>query len=103
MLTVGLYEWKTTIVYTILIIMFKKILKTAEAEILKIFKNIQPQPKILDVFMKARVKPAGDSSKQRSTSPPCVTLQAESHIATKNVGGGGYSLYSDDRDDRRIF
>ena len=26
-----------------------------------------------------------------------------SHVPFKGGGGGGYSLYSDDRDDRRIF
>ena len=36
--------------------MFKKILRTFEAEILKIFKNIQPQPKIRRSYKK-RVYP----------------------------------------------
>ena len=42
---VGLYELKITTANPILTIMFKNILRTFEAEILKIFKNIQPQPK----------------------------------------------------------
>ena len=45
MLSVGLCKWKTTNVYPILIIMFKSVLRTFEAEILKIFKNIQSRPK----------------------------------------------------------
>ena len=39
-LPVGLYEWKTTIVHLILAIMFKNILRTFEAEILKLFNPI---------------------------------------------------------------
>ena len=44
-LPVGLCERKSTNVHPILTVMFKIILRTFEAEILKIFKNIQPQPK----------------------------------------------------------
>ena len=43
MIPVGLYEWKITTVLPILTIMFRNILRTFEAEIIKIFKNIQPQ------------------------------------------------------------
>ena len=43
-LPVGLYEWKITPAHPLPTIMFKNILRTFEAEILKIFKNIQPQP-----------------------------------------------------------
>ena len=39
-LPVGLYEWKTTIVHLILTIMFKNILGTFEAEILKLFNSV---------------------------------------------------------------
>ena len=45
MLLVGLYEWKITNEHPILTIMFKNPLTTSEANILKIFKDIQPQPK----------------------------------------------------------
>ena len=45
MLPVGLCEWKTTNVHPILTIMFKSVLRTFEAEMLKIFKNIQSWPK----------------------------------------------------------
>ena len=37
--------WRITTAHPILTIIFKNILRTFEAEILKIFKNIQPQPK----------------------------------------------------------
>ena len=42
---VGLCEWKITNVHSILTIILKNILRTFEAEILKIFKNIQSQSK----------------------------------------------------------
>ena len=45
MLPVGLSKRKTTNVHPILTIMFKIVLRTFEAEILKIFKNIQSWPK----------------------------------------------------------
>ena len=45
MLSVGLWKWKTTNVYPILTIMFESVLRTFEAEILKIFKSIQSRPK----------------------------------------------------------
>ena len=45
MLPVGLYEWKITAAHPILIIVSKNNLRTFEAVFLKIFKNIQPQPK----------------------------------------------------------
>ena len=35
--------------------MFKKVLRTSEAEMLKIFKNIQPQPKIRRSYRKESV------------------------------------------------
>ena len=38
MFPVGLYEWKITNVHAILTFIFKNVLKTFEAEILKIFK-----------------------------------------------------------------
>ena len=41
---VGLYEWKLTTTHPILTIMFKNILRTFEAEILKMFKFIQSHP-----------------------------------------------------------
>ena len=41
-LPVGLYERKITTANPILTIMFKNILRTFEAEILKVFKSIQP-------------------------------------------------------------
>ena len=41
----GLCEWKITNLHPILTIIFQNILRTFEAEILKIFKIIQPQPK----------------------------------------------------------
>ena len=44
-LPVGLHKWKITTTRSILTIKFKNILRTFQAEILKIFKNIQPQPK----------------------------------------------------------
>ena len=44
MLPVGLCEWKTTTAHPILTNMFRNVLRTFEAaEILKIFKNFQPQ------------------------------------------------------------
>ena len=43
MFPVGLCEWKITDVHPTLTIMFKEFLRTFEAEILKIFKNIPPQ------------------------------------------------------------
>ena len=46
-LPIGLCEWKISTVRPILTIMFKKVLRTFEAEILKTFKNILPQPKNL--------------------------------------------------------
>ena len=46
MLPVGLYDWKTTTAHPILTFMLKNILRTFEAEILKVFKNVQPQPQI---------------------------------------------------------
>ena len=45
MLPVVLCDWKITTANPTLTIMFKIILRTFEAEILKIFKNIQPQLK----------------------------------------------------------
>ena len=45
MLPVGLYEWKIKNEYPVLTIVFKNPLRTFEANILKIFKDIQPQPK----------------------------------------------------------
>ena len=42
-LPVGLCEWKITTAQPILTIMFKNVLRTLEAEILRITKNIQPQ------------------------------------------------------------
>ena len=46
MLPGGLCKWKITNVHPILTIMFKpNTLRPFEAEILKIFKNIQPQSK----------------------------------------------------------
>ena len=45
MLPVGLCKLKIPKVHPILIIMFKNILRTFQAEILKIFKNIQPHSK----------------------------------------------------------
>ena len=47
-LPVGLYEWKTTSAHPIPTIMFENILRTFEAEILKIVKNIQPQSQNLN-------------------------------------------------------
>ena len=44
-LPVGLYEWKVTTAQPVLSIMLKNVLRTCEAEIPKILKNIQPQPK----------------------------------------------------------
>ena len=41
----GLYESKTINVHQVLAIICKNISRIFEAEILKIFKNIQPQPK----------------------------------------------------------
>ena len=42
----GLSEWKITNIHQILTIMFENVLRaTEDDEILKIFKNIQPQPK----------------------------------------------------------
>ena len=41
-LPVGLYERKITTANPILTILFKNILRTFEAEILKVFKSIQP-------------------------------------------------------------
>ena len=38
---VGLCEWKITIIHPILTIVFQNVLRTFEAESLKIFKNIQ--------------------------------------------------------------
>ena len=52
MLPVGLYEWKIITAHPILTVMFKNILRTFEAEILKIFKNIQSQSIKLDVLTK---------------------------------------------------
>ena len=52
MLLVGLYEWKIITAHPILTVMFKNILRTSEAEILKIFKNIQSQSIKLDVLTK---------------------------------------------------
>ena len=46
MLPVGLCECKISTAHPILTIMFKNILRTFEAEILKILKSIQPQPKL---------------------------------------------------------
>ena len=45
MLPVDFYEWKVTTADSKLEIVFKNILRTFEAEILEMFKNIQPQPK----------------------------------------------------------
>ena len=45
MLPVDLYKWKITSAHPTLTIMFKNVLRTFEAEILKIFQNVQPQPK----------------------------------------------------------
>ena len=45
MLPVGLCKWKTTNVHPMLTIMFKRVLRTFKAEILKIFKNIQSRYK----------------------------------------------------------
>ena len=42
LLPVGLYEWKITPAHPQPTIMFKNILRTFEAETLKIVKNIQP-------------------------------------------------------------
>ena len=45
-LPVGLYgEWKIIAAHPILTITLRNILRAFEAEILKIFKNIEPQPK----------------------------------------------------------
>ena len=44
MLPVGLNEWKITNEHPVLTIMFKNPLRTFEANNLKIFKDIQPQP-----------------------------------------------------------
>ena len=52
MLPVGLYEWKIITAHPILTVMFENILRTFEAEILKIFKNIQSQSIKLDVLTK---------------------------------------------------
>ena len=48
-LPVGLYEWKVTTAYPMLTIMFKNILRTFEAEILKICKNNSASAQKLDV------------------------------------------------------
>ena len=45
MLPVDFYESKITTAHSKLEIVFKNILRTFEAEILEMFKNIQPQPK----------------------------------------------------------
>ena len=45
MLSVGFCQWKQTGAHPTLRIMFKNVLRTSEAEILKILKNIQTQPK----------------------------------------------------------
>ena len=42
---VGLYDWKTTTAHPTVTFMFQNILRTFEAELLQIFKNIQPQLK----------------------------------------------------------
>ena len=55
-LPVGLTsEWQIINVHPILTTVFKSISRTFEAEIPKIFKNIQTQPKILDVLIKKSV------------------------------------------------
>ena len=42
-LSTGLWEWKITNAHPILQVMFKDVLRTFEAEILKIFEDIQPK------------------------------------------------------------
>ena len=56
MLQVGLCEWKITIARPILTITFKNILRIFKAEILKIFRNIQPQPKNYTFLIKKKKK-----------------------------------------------
>ena len=46
MLPVGLDGWKMTNVHPILTIVFENVLRTFEAEILQLFRNIQPQPRV---------------------------------------------------------
>ena len=44
MFPIGLNEWKVATTHPILTYRFKNILRTFEAEILKIFKDVRPQP-----------------------------------------------------------
>ena len=50
-----MYEFKITTAHPILKIMFENILRTFEVEILKIFKNILPQPKNETFFLRVYV------------------------------------------------
>ena len=58
MIPVGFYELcEIRTAHPILTVMFKNILRTFEAEILEIVKNIQPQRKNLGVLIKKSVCP----------------------------------------------
>ena len=87
---VGLME-KHKSTRNIITITFKSALKTFETEILQTFKKISVGPKIRRSYKKNCVK---------SVFP--ITPQFVS-LLTPPPPPGGYSIYSDDRDDRRIF